>query len=345
MHKRIGVGMSTPRGANYNTIRPTMPASAQVSSLDAHSQHCDVWVSVVVPVYRSAATLSVLVERLTQALRIHGRPFEILLVEDCGGDQSWAEIARMTAEYREVRGLRLSRNFGQHAATICGAAHSLGRWVATIDDDLEQSPEDLIELLQKAEEGFALVYGVYPVRSHNAWRNMTSALARRLFQIAIPTLNFEYTSFRVIDGALARSLVQFDSPFPFVDGYLSWLTNHYATVAVVHGVRRAGHSNYTFAKLAKHTINIFVSFSDLPLRIASWIGIATSFIGLTWLLAILVSRLFGGITVSGFTSIMAAITLFGGIQLLILGILGEYVGRINFKSSHKPLFVVAQDTK
>jgi undecaprenyl-phosphate 4-deoxy-4-formamido-L-arabinose transferase len=302
-------------------------------------------VTAVVPVYRSAATLQTLVERIAGTLRARNKPFEILLVEDCGGDGSWGEIMRLASEYPEINGLQLSRNFGQHAATICGAAYSRGRWVATIDDDLEQAPEDLTALIEKAEEGFTLVYGVYPTRSHATWRNMTSAIARRLFRLAIPSLNFDYTSLRVIDGSLARSLADFDSPYPFVDGYLSWLTNQYAMVTVNHGERVSGHSNYTIAKLLKHTLNIFVTFSDLPLRIASWLGIAASLGGAAWLLAILVSKVVGGITVSGFTSIMAAITLFGGIQLLILGILGEYIGRINFKSSRKPLFVIARNTK
>lgn len=129
-----------------------------------------------------------------------------------------------------------------------------------------------------------------------------------------------------------------------MDGYLSWLTNRYATVEVPHGTRAYGTSNYTFRKLLTHTINIFVTFSDLPLRLASWIGLAFFLVGMGWLGVIVVGRLFGLITVSGFASIMAAIILFGGIQLLILGIFGEYLGRMNFKSSRKPLFLVGQTT-
>jgi undecaprenyl-phosphate 4-deoxy-4-formamido-L-arabinose transferase len=129
-----------------------------------------------------------------------------------------------------------------------------------------------------------------------------------------------------------------------VDGYLSWLTNRYATVEVPHGTRAHGSSNYTFRKLLTHTINIFVTFSDLPLRLASWIGLMFFLVGMGWLGGIVIGRLFGWITVSGFASIMAAIILFGGIQLLILGIFGEYLGRMNFKSSKKPLFLVGYRT-
>ncbi len=317
-----------------------------------HSDHRDAtgspaappFLSVVIPVYRSASTLSKLAERLITACRNADLKFEILFVEDCGGDESWPEIQRLATIHPEVRGLQLSRNFGQHAATICGASHSRGQWVATIDDDLEQAPEDLLRLLDKAREGFDLVYGVYPTRSHSAWRNATSAIARRLFKAAIPSLNFDYTSLRVIDGNLARALSTFDSPSPFIDGYLSWMTNRYATVDVQHLTRDEGRSNYTFSKLLRHSINIFVAFSELPLRLASWLGFFAFLAGMLWLAAILLSKLLGGITVSGFTSVMAAITLFSGLQLLILGVIGEYVGRINFKSSNKPSFVVARTT-
>jgi len=299
--------------------------------------------SVVVPVYRSAGTLRSLHERLSSSLQGMQESFEIILVEDCGPDASWPLIEELAASDSNVRGVRLTRNFGQHAATICGIARSTGRWVITLDDDLEQRPEDIPALLAKARQGYDLVYGVYGRRTHSAWRNITSGVARKLFRIAIPSLNYEYTSFRVINGSIARNLVKFDSPFPFVDGYLSWLTNSYACVEVTHEQRTDGGSNYNFSRLLTHTINIFVTFSDLPLRFASWIGIGSFIVGMLWLAGIVAGRLLGGISVSGFASLMAGIILFGGIQLLILGIIGEYLGRMNFKSSRKPLFLVSEE--
>ena len=300
--------------------------------------------SVVVPVYRSEATLSELHRRLVAALEPIEPSFEILLVEDCGGDDSWSVIQAIAAADGRVRGIQLSRNFGQHAATICGFAQARGEWIATLDDDLEQAPENLPDLYRKALVGFDLVYGVYPQRNHKTWRNATSAIARWLFDKAIPSLNYEYTSFRVIRGSIARELQRFDSPFPFVDGYLSWLTNRCASVEVPHGARISGASNYTFRKLLTHTINIFVTFSDLPLRMASWLGLLSFLIGMGWLVFVVLRFLVGGISVSGFASIMAGILLFGGVQLLVLGVFGEYLGRMNFKSSKKPLFLVGRTT-
>lgn len=300
--------------------------------------------SVVIPVYRSEATLPELHRRLVAAIEPVEPSFEIILIEDCGGDDSWGVINKIATADNRVRGIQLSRNFGQHAATICGFSQARGEWIATLDDDLEQVPEKLPELYRKAQDGYDLVYGVYPQRTHSSWRNITSATARWLFNKAIPSLNYTYTSFRVIRGDIARELQRFDSPFPFVDGYLSWLTNRCASVEVPHGVRASGVSNYTFRKLLTHTVNIFVTFSDLPLKMASWLGVLTFLMGMSWLAVIFFRYLHGGITVSGFASVMVAILLFGGVQLLVLGIFGEYLGRMNFKTSKKPLFLIGKKT-
>lgn len=301
--------------------------------------------SVVIPVYRSKDTLEELLRRIIESFSNSRVEIEVLMVEDCGRDGSWDTIEALAADQPVLRGIRLSRNFGQHAATICGMAMARGHWVATMDDDLEQPPEKLPELLAKAKEGYDLVYGVYPERSHAAWRNITSHLARVLFKLAIPTLNDTYTSMRVIRGDLARELKRFDSPFPFVDGYLSWLTNRCACVEVSHQPRPAGKSNYTFSKLFAHTLNIFVTFSDAPLKLASNAGLFFSLIGFGTLAVILIGRLVGAITAIGYASVMAASLAVGGIQLLVLGIFGEYIGRINFKTSRKPLYLVAYDTE
>lgn len=302
-------------------------------------------VSVVVPVYRSQVGLMELYKRLTSVLATENLSFEIIFVEDCGGDNSWDVIQTLATEDKRVQGIKLSKNFGQHAATICGFSFSKGEWVLTLDDDLEQAPEYFPGLYKKALQGYDLVYGVYPVRTHKAWRNITSSISRWLFNKAIPSLNYEYTSYRVIRGDIARALSRFESPFPFVDGYLSWLTNRYATVEVSHDNRSYGTSNYTIRKLITHTINIFVTFSDLPLKMASWIGVVTFFVGSAWLLMIATQYLLGGVTVAGYSSIMASILMFGGVQLLVLGIFGEYLGRMNFKSSQKPLFLVGEQTR
>ncbi|GGZ71038.1 glycosyl transferase [Lysobacter xinjiangensis] len=308
-----------------------------------HYRDPDIDVSVVIPVYRGARSIDALRDRLHVALESAALRHELIFVEDCGGDDSWQVLEVMCATHGYVRAIKLSRNFGQHAATLCGIARARGRWVATIDDDLEQPPEALPELVRKAEEGFTVVYGVNQSRSHAVWRNLTSELGRALFKFAIPTLNREYSSMRVVDGTIARQLERFQSPFTFVDGYLSWLTHNYATVVVPHHDRAHGRSNYSVRKLLAHMMNIFLTFSDLPLRAATWLGLATAAGGALWGLAILIGRLTGAVTASGYASMMAGITFLGGVQLLILGIFGQYLGRINFKTASMPVFLAEKE--
>jgi len=300
-------------------------------------------ISVVIPVYNAEDRLEELHDRLNRSLEQITSDFEIILVEDCGKDRSWEVIQKIGKKDSRIKGIKLSRNFGQHAATLCGFSRAQGDWVITLDDDMEQKPEDISKIYKKALEGYDLVYGVYTQRSHSSWRNITSTIGRKLFNIAIPSLNYEYTSFRIIKKSVAKELLSFDSPFPFVDGYLSWVTNNYSTIPISHEIRRSGASNYTMKKLITHMINIFVTFSDLPLRLVSWVGILSFLLGLLWLSVILVRKLLIGITVSGWASTMAGIILFGGLQLLILGIFGEYLSRMNFKSSKKPLFLISKE--
>ena len=302
-------------------------------------------ISVVIPVYKAENSLRELYGRLTASLTKIADNYEILFIEDCGTDNSWDIIVELAKQDERVHGFKLTRNFGQHAATICGFSKASGRWIITMDDDLEQNPNDIPLLYSKTKEGYDLVYGIYSQRTHSFWRNVTSAIAKRLFRLAIPNLNYEYTSFRIIRRDIATKLTDFDSPFPFIDGYLSWLTNNYASVEVEHGKRTNGKSNYSLRELVLHMMNIFVTFSDLPLRIASWLGLATFFIGLLGLIIIITQRLIGQITVSGYTSLMVVITFFGGLQMLLLGCIGEYLGRINFKSSKKPLYLVGKQTE
>lgn len=300
-------------------------------------------ISVVVPVYRSGSTLLELHKRLRPVLESLTDRFEIIFVDDCGGDDSFSYVEQLAKEDASVKGYQFNRNFGQHAATLCGVEHATGDWILTMDDDLEHQPEAIPSLYQKATEGYDLVYGVYEDRSHAKWRNLSSELAKRAFRLAIPSLNYDYSAFRIIRRHIAQSLTRFDSPFPFIDGYLSWVTNRYSTVKVPHGTRYQGASNYNLRKLLVFTLNIFVTFSELPLKLATWIGLSSALIGLITLVSILLLKFVGDISVSGYASLMGAIVLFGGLQMFVLGIMGEYLGRINFKTSHKPNYLVARE--
>ncbi len=299
---------------------------------------CDV--SVVVPVYGGAGALAELRERLDASMSAAGFSHELILVDDRGQAEAWSAIRTLADSFPNVVGLRLSRNFGQHAATICGIEQARGTWVVTMDDDLEHPPEAIPALIHACDEDHPLVYGVFAHRTHAGYRNLSSEVMRRTLKRAFPDLNANYSSFRAMHAALARELPGFGLSKPYIDGMLSWLTSSVGTVEVAHGERRHGDSTYTLRKLLSHAVNIFVTFSHLPLRIASYTGAALAFASFLYLIYVVIAYLTGSITNPGYTSLMSVILFACGIQLLILGVLGEYVGRLMGAANRKPVYLV-----
>lgn len=301
-------------------------------------------VSVVVPVYGGAAALPELCRRLAAAMADAGLRHEVLLVDDRGQAEAWPMIRSLADELAEVRGLRLGRNFGQHAATMCGIAEARGAWVVTMDDDLEHPPEAIVSLLRAGDENHPLVYGIFQRRTHARYRNLSSELMRWSLKRAFPDLNESYTSFRAIHSSIANQLVAFNLSRPYIDGMLSWITSNVATVEVAHGERHDGQSTYTLRKLISHALNIFVTFSHLPLRIATYTGTGLALLSFLSLVYVVYGRLTGAINNPGYTSLMSVILFACGIQLVILGILGEYVGRLMGAAYRKPVYVVVNRT-
>lgn len=298
-------------------------------------------VSIVVPVYGGSAALPELRERVAAAMHGAGLRHELILVDDRGQAEAWPTIQALSSAHPEVVGLRLSRNFGQHAATVCGIAEARGAWIVTIDDDLEHAPEAIPTLLAAGSAEKPLVYGTFAQRTHAGYRNVTSELMRLALKRAFPDLNESYTSFRAIHAPLARHLVALGHNRPYIDGMLSWLTSSVATVEVSHGERQHGQSTYTLRKLISHALNIFVTFSHLPLRVATYGGGVLAAISFLYLAYVVIGRLSGHITDPGYTSLMSVVLLACGIQLLILGVIGEYIGRLMSAAYRRPVYIVA----
>ena len=297
-------------------------------------------ISIVVPVYGGSAALPELRERVAHVMAAAGWRHELILVDDRGQAEAWSVIKSLAQQHADVVGLRLGRNFGQHAATICGIANARGEFVITMDDDLEHPPEAIPVLIAACDDEHPLVYGVFARRTHAGYRNLSSELMRRTLKRAFPDMNEDYTSFRAIEGSLARRLPAFGFNRPYIDGMLSWLTSSVRTVDVDHGERRHGESTYTMRKLLSHAANIFVSFSQLPLRIASYTGAAIAFASFLYLVYIVWGHFRGTIINPGYTSLMSVVLLACGIQLLILGVLGEYMGRLMAAVYRKPVFSI-----
>ncbi len=298
--------------------------------------------SVVVTVYKSAGTLKVLTERLIKVLESYGDSFEILFVEDCGGDSSWQVIKELAKTDSRIRGIELTNNFGQHPATICGFENTRGKIVATMDDDMEVPPEYLPALIDKVKEGYDVVYGTHSTTTHSIFRTLASRLSRFIFKLSIPDIFSDYRSFRAMDSKIAKGITKFDSDFPFIDGYLAWISAKKTSVPVVHQERASGGSTYNLYKLVTITFRIMFTYSLLPLRIVTLIGIGVSILGFSSVAYLIYQKLSGAISVSGYTGIMASILTLGGLQLFVIGVIGEYIGRISKRVSKKPNFVIKE---
>lgn len=299
-------------------------------------------VSVVVPVYNGTDALPELQRRLAATMHSLGRRHELILVDDRGRADAWPMIERLAHEHPEVVGVRLTRNFGQHAATVSGIGAARGEWIVTMDDDLEHPPEELPALLAAADADHPLVYAIFEQRTHSLFRNMTSELMRAIFKRAFPELNQDYSSFRVMHRSLAQRLADFGLHRPYIDGYLSWMTSSVATVPVRHENRRHGDSAYTLPKLLAHAVNNFVTFSHLPLRVATYTGTLLASGSFLYLLYIIYGKLSGQIPYPGYTSLISVMLFACGVQLLILGVIGEYIGRLMSAAYRRPVYIIEE---
>jgi glycosyltransferase involved in cell wall biosynthesis len=302
--------------------------------------------SVVVPVYNSAATLRELIARLAPVLPDLVENFEVVLVNDGSSDGSWEVIEELAAEKPWVRGLGMMRNYGQHNALLAGIRAARYDITATLDDDLQHPPEELPRLCAAMTDKVDVVYGATDVVPHGFWRGLASKLTKWSLKHALGVNAARHVSaFRVFRTELRRAFDQFHSPFVSIDVLLTWATTRFAAVPVRHQPRAAGASNYGLRQLLRHAITLMTGFSVWPLQVASMIGfIATALGGLV--LAYVMGRyLFEGSRVEGFAFLASIITIFAGAQLFALGIIGEYLARMHFRMLDRPPYVVAREVK
>jgi len=304
---------------------------------------CLTEISVVVPVYRSVATLELLVSRLEKTLVGLVRSYEIILVNDGSPDDSWAAIESLSRKNPSVAGINLMRNYGQHAALAAGIRACRGQVIVTLDDDLQTPPEEMPKLLEKLQEGFDLVYGARTKEAHGLFRNTCSRIGKNLlakvFGVRVAT---SLSSYKAFQGALRQPLLRHHGPVVFLDALLCWGTTRVGSVEVEHHQRKEGSSGYNWPKLIRHYTNMTTSFSQFPLQVASFLGVVTMIAGFSLFLFVLIIYWIRGIPVPGFTFVAASITLFSGIQLFILGVIGEYLARMHQNLIGMPPYVIRQ---
>jgi glycosyltransferase involved in cell wall biosynthesis len=297
--------------------------------------------SIVVPVYNSSQILPELVERLWPVAQSLNVPFELILVNDGSSDGSWDAIRELAARNRWIRGICLMRNYGQHNALLAGLRTAHYATTVTLDDDLQHPPEELPKLIEKLGQDFDVIYGSPEKETHGLLRDLASAVTKIALQSAMGAESARHVSaFRAFKTSLRRAFDRHQAPFVSIDVLLTWGTTKFGAVRVRHDERQLGRSSYTVGKLIRHALNMMTGFSVLPLQLASIIGFAFSFIGLAILTYVLVRFAFYGSTVAGFPFLASIIAIFSGAQLFALGILGEYMARIHFRSLDRPTYTV-----
>jgi glycosyltransferase involved in cell wall biosynthesis len=328
-----------------------MPLTRQIPSpptAKMESPEEEFWrrkISIVVPVYRSQEILKELHRRIVSAIKPLDPDFELILVEDCGGDRSWDVIQELVLCDPRVKGIRLSRNYGQHNALLCGIRAATGDVVVTIDDDLQNPPEEITKLLQKLDEGFDVVYGTPVAETHGFLRDQASRITKLALQTAMGAETASKVSaFRAFRTRLRDAFANYRSPTVNIDVLLTWGSSLFAAVTVRQDERASGESGYTLRKLVLHALNMMTGFSTLPLQMASVVGFIFGTLGFVLLFYVVMRYLLYGASVPGFTFLVSIIAIFSGVQLFALGIFGEYLSRMHFRSMERPPYSVQQST-
>ena len=299
--------------------------------------------SFVIPLYNSAGTIKPLVEEI-EALRIEGG-HEIVLVNDGSTDGTWAACRELLrGAGAPVTLVNHARNYGEHNAVLTGYRHARGAYVVNLDDDGQNPPAEAVRLWEHARShGLDVVFGRYARKEHSFWRNLGSWFTNRLADWMLDKpKGFYLSSFRCVSALVARGVAEHTGPFPYIDGLILQVTQNIGSLEVRHEARQAGHSGYTLRRLLRLWLSTFVNFSVMPLRLATVLGFIMAAVGLAGLGVVVYWRLTNRGPAFGWGSLMAALLIFSGTQLVILGLLGEYVGRMFLTVNRRPQSVVRE---
>ena len=296
--------------------------------------------SIVVPVYNGANSVGILVDALS-ALQIPGG-HEVILVNDGSRDNSLAVCKALLAKATiPLTLVELARNFGEHNAVMAGLRHARGAYIITMDDDLQNPPGEVTKLWQHAaRDNWDVVYTFYAIKQHAWWRNLGSRFTNWCADQLIDKPQGVYlSSFRCMSAFAVEQILHYDGPFPYVDGLLMQVTRHIDRLQVDHIVRAQGRSNYTLRRLIRLWLNMFLNFSVMPLRLSAMLGLVLAGAGGLFGVAVLIEAMIRE-TPPGYASLMAVLLLVSGVQLVGLGMIGEYIGRLYLSANRKPQSVV-----
>lgn len=301
-------------------------------------------VSFVIPCYRSSQTIGRVVEEIDTTMKgLSGYAYEIVLVNDASPDDTFDVIRGLCAERRDICGVNLAKNFGQHAALMAGFRHARGDVVVCLDDDGQTPADEAGKLLAKLEEGYDVVYAKYSHKQHSLFRNFGSKVNELMTRAMLGKPKELYiSSYFAMRRFVAQELIRYENPYPYVIGLVLRATKKIANVEVTHREREIGTSGYTMGKLLGLWFNGFTAFSVKPLRIATVIGVVSACGGFLYGIYTVVKKFLNPAVPVGFSALMAAIVFFCGLILLMLGIIGEYIGRIYISMNNSPQYVIRE---
>ena len=300
--------------------------------------------SFVIPCYGSETTIEIVVNEIRETLK--QRPeydYEIILVNDCSPDQVWPRIRALALADSHITGIDLAKNFGQHAALMAGYRHCTGDLIISLDDDGQTPACELFTLVDKMKEGWDVVYASYAHKMHSGFRNFGTWMNERMTESLIgKPKGLRVTSYFIMRRFIADEILRYENAYPYIEGLIFRATRNIANVPVTHHERMVGESGYTFSKLLALWFNGFTAFSVKPLRIATFCGSACACIGFLYGIYVVIRKLVDSSIEMGWSSIIASIFFLGGLILIMLGMIGEYIGRIYISINNAPQYTIRQ---
>lgn len=298
--------------------------------------------SICIPVYNGAETIADLVDSVFANLKKY--KVEIVMVNDGSADNSEMVCEKIVKKRKNVKFISLRKNFGEHNAVMCSLNYATGDYMAIIDDDFQNSPEEIMKLVEEAKKGYDVVYSKYMVKKHHWFRNLGSKFNDLVatWLLSKPK-NLYLSSFKVINREIKNEIIKYKGPFPYIDGLILRATNNISSVYVRHDSRKVGKSNYTLAKLVSLWLNMFINFSIKPMRIFTFLGFGISFVSFILAILIFIDKILHPETQAGWASLGVSILFFSGIQLVFLGLIGEYIGKQYLDQNKTPQYTVKKE--
>lgn len=306
-------------------------------------------VSFVIPCYRSEHTIGHVVKEIEETmLKMQENEHmqydhEIILVNDCSPDNTFSAIRRLCKENSKIKGINFAKNFGQHAALMAGLRHSIGDYVVCLDDDGQTPADEVGKLLEKLEEGYDAVYASYAHKQHSVFRNLGSRVNDWMTRVMLGKPKDLYiSSYFAVQRFIVDDMIRYENSYPYVIGLVLRATKNIVNVPVNHREREEGHSGYTLKKLLGLWLNGFTAFSVLPLRLATSLGGICAGCGFIYGIYTIIKKFVNPEVPMGFSSMMSAMVFFGGMIMVMLGLVGEYIGRIYISMNNSPQYVIRE---